>query len=425
MDLGYNNENQDSGMMKEALKSGKEALKKKQKDEVKKAIWTSLKGVIIPFLIVLAKVLAITILCIIVVASITNFINELTDNSNSDDDMSSVSDNTGSGEYDITVNNLILTQDQIKNFINSYDTTNTNLKQELLNNITLIENWQNKHNYSAALLITIIFEEANGTNNFDLNNFLNEIDTKADEWNENGYTTVQEIAKDYLGTDDESTTEWANNIIQKINQALKDSGIVTYGELDRIGDGYNSVYTNKAGRTFINYKQCSLSGISCSYENALFWGSDTIHTSGCCLTSVSIIISGHTNVDRNPKIIMQEDLGGTSTAYSNNNGFNPTNVLNKFGVTCTRPYIHNTSELNSNIKDQIITYLKNGREIIIHVVPPSTFTSSEHWIALLDYNASSNEIYISNPSRKKWNRDQRLDRFNKNINRMYRIYIDN
>lgn len=351
---------------------------KKKANPVRKVIINAIKAVVIPMVILLAKILAVVILVTVLISA---FVNLLDGNSSGD----SISNNeeynstiSNGGGIDLTNTEWNFTKDEIQKFIENYNSSNSALKNDMINNIDKIIKWQNDYGYSSAFLITIAFEE----NRNDFEGFLDEMKQKAENWKNNGYTTTKEIAKDYVG--DDTSDEWANNIENKMQKAASDSGIIEYGETSLSGDGYPNSYVSKAGRTYRNYKQ----NIG-SYSLSQWCGTSIVKNDGCSLIAVTIIVSGYRNSEVNPLELAQKyAVKGAGMSI-------PGALLGE-GISFTEPLGADIT-FSEQQKETIKNYVKGSGPAIIKVVPPSQFTNSTHFMALLDYNASTNEFYLSNP----------------------------
>ena len=351
---------------------------KKKANPVRKVIINAIKAAVIPMVILLAKILAVVILVTVLISA---FVNLLDGNSSGD----SISNNeeynstiSNGGGIDLTNTEWNFTKDEIQKFIENYNSSNSALKNDMINNIDKIIKWQNDYGYSSAFLITIAFEE----NRNDFEGFLDEMKQKAENWKNNGYTTTKEIAKDYVG--DDTSDEWANNIENKMQKAASDSGIIEYGETSLSGDGYPNSYVSKAGRTYRNYKQ----NIG-SYSLSQWCGTSIVKDDGCSLIAVTIIVSGYRNSEVNPLELAQKyAVKGAGMSI-------PGALLGE-GISFTEPLGADIT-FSEQQKETIKNYVKGSGPAIIKVVPPSQFTNSTHFMALLDYNASTNEFYLSNP----------------------------
>lgn len=183
----------------EAKKAAKEQVNKELKKQTKKMIKFVIKAIG-------AKVIAVAGIVIIASSSLLILVacmNYVLDDDDEDTE-NVITDNTS--------------EQQIIAFITNYETDNETLRSEMLKdkNIEKIMKWQEETGYTAELLVAMAFEEADGNKEFDFNAFLEEIKQKSAKWKENGYQTVDEIAKDYVG--DETTEEWSNNIKDKIKK---------------------------------------------------------------------------------------------------------------------------------------------------------------------------------------------------------------
>lgn len=351
---------------------------KKKANPVRKVIINAIKAAVIPMVILLAKILAVVILVTVLISA---FVNLLDGNSSGD----SISNNeeynstiSNGGGIDLTNTEWNFTKDEIQKFIENYNSSNSVLKNDMINNIDKIIKWQNDYGYSSAFLITIAFEE----NRNDFEAFLDEIKQKAENWKNNGYTTTKEIAKDYVG--DDTSDEWANNIENKMQEVALNSDIIKYGETSISGDGYPNSYVSKAGRTYRNYKQ----NIG-SYSLSQWCGTSIVKKDGCSLIAVTIIVSGYRNSEVNPLELAQKyAVKGAGMSI-------PGALLGE-GISFTEPLGADIT-FSEQQKETIKNYVKGSGPAIIKVVPPSQFTNSTHFMALLDYNASTNEFYLSNP----------------------------
>ena len=209
-------------------KSKFEKKLKKKANPVRKVIMNAIKAAVIPMVILLAKILAVVILVTVLISA---FVNLLDGNSSGD----SISNNeeynstiSNGGGIDLTNTEWNFTKDEIQKFIENYNSSNSALKNDMINNIDKIIKWQNDYGYSSAFLITIAFEE----NRNDFETFLDEMQQKAETWKNNEYKTTKEIAKDYVG--DDTANEWANNIENKMQDVALNSDIIKYQSLIHI-----------------------------------------------------------------------------------------------------------------------------------------------------------------------------------------------
>ena len=378
----------DNDMAREATQKVKEELKKQAKKKTRKIIMTIVKAVVIPMLLFILKILSI-ILAIIIIVSLMNSIFDLSGGGGGKED----EDYAPSTEMsvDITNEELILSEDKIEEFIKNYKTDNEKLKEEMLDNIDRIKRWQDDYGYSGTILVAIAFED--NVESFD--EFLTEMQKYGQSWKENGYTNISEIAEDYI--DDDTAQEWANNITNKINETAIDSEIIQTGQEDLVaGDGYDSTYVSKAGKTYYNLKQNKPS----SYSDYVWvkGSTNTIAYNGCALVSATIIIDGYLGVQKTPKQVVQEMSGGYFESAPS-----PVNYLTKYGISASRPYAYNKTELTSSQKQEILDNLLENRPVIIKVTKAagSDFPYGEygeHWMALLDYDQVNQRVYLSNPS---------------------------
>lgn len=352
---------------------------KKKANPVRKVIINAIKAAVIPMVILLAKILAVVILATVLISAFINLLDGKSPGgsiSNNEDYNSVISNEEGG--IDLTNAEWKFTQTDIQKFIENYNSSNTTLKNNMINNLDKIIKWQNDYGYSSAFLVTIAFEE----NRNDFETFLDEIQQKAETWKNNEYKTTKEIAKDYVG--DDTSDEWANNIENKMQEVALNSDIIKYGETSISGDGYPNSYVSKAGRTYRNYKQ----NIG-SYSLSQWCGTSIVKNDGCSLIAVTIIVSGYRNSEVNPLELAQKYAVKGA-------GMNIPGALLGEGISFTEPLGADIT-FSEQQKETIKNYVKGSGPAIIKVVPPSQFTNSTHYMALLDYNSSTNEFYLSNP----------------------------
>ena len=376
---------EDQKLENEAMKTAKEKAKRESKKQIQKIIWHAVKAAVIPFMILFAKIMAVVLLVCVVVSlfqSVLNFNND--DSSTTTDQEYTSSSSEQTGEIDITDEDWQLTRSQIEQFIENYETGNEELRTELLENrIEQIYNWQEETGYSAGLIIAIALEE--NKTNFD--DFLEEMNEKGNIWKEAGYKTVKEIAQDYIG--DETAEEWANTIIEPgMQEAGEALGIIVYGEKNISGDGYDNVYVSKTGKMYRNYKQIKGTYAQHVWSPTYNGSPGTIYNNGCALTSIAVVISGYQHRNVSPLDIVNRISNNTGYVAS----FNPMVAFSSYGIEATRPQY--------NSKSRVINHVQTGKPVIIHVLKEeeSTFTDGEHWMAILDYNETTDELYVSNPS---------------------------
>ena len=376
---------EDQKLENEAMKTAKEKAKRESKKQIQKIIWHAVKAAVIPFMILFAKIMAVVLLVCVVVSlfqSVLNFNND--DSSTTTDQEYTSSSSEQTGEIDITDEDWQLTRSQIEQFIENYETGNEELRTELLENrIEQIYNWQEETGYSAGLIIAIALEE--NKTNFD--DFLEEMNEKGNIWKEAGYKTVKEIAQDYIG--DETAEEWANTIIEPgMQEAGEALGIIVYGEKNIPGDGYDNVYVSKTGKMYRNYKQIKGTYAQHVWSPTYNGSPGTIYNNGCALTSIAVVISGYQNRNVSPLDVVNRISNNTGYVAS----FNPMVAFSSYGIEATRPQY--------NSKSRVINHVQTGKPVIIHVLKEeeSTFTDGEHWMAILDYNETTDELYVSNPS---------------------------
>lgn len=167
-----------------------------------------------------------------------------------------------------------------------------------------------------------------------------------------------------------------------------------------------STYTNKAGKTFTEYKQNVGPWASMPY------GSDgTIKSQGCSVTCLAIMTSGY-GYDFTPAKWAGKSLismSGQASQYARGST----------RISIGEEKHANTIVASTNKKD-IQDHLKTGDVVIIHVLGSkhgynNPYTSNQHWMVLLDINDSADEVYVSNPWSGKSNGWENIDEVLKSL----------
>ena len=135
-------------------------------------------------------------------------------------------------------------------------------------------------------------------------------------------------------------------------------------------NGYESIYTNRSGRSFKEFKQ-NIKGSwnDINYPIPGTWGQE------CLMVSIMIISSGW-NKDVNFATGQARLEKGAASSASD--------IKTWTGQDTRR----------ETSKDNLISELKKGSVAIIH---DPTYTSAGHYMAVLDINEAGTEVYISNP----------------------------
>ena len=218
------------------------------------------------------------------------------------------------------------------------------------------------------------------------------------------------------------------------------SGTGAGTENQSIGAGYTTTYVNsKTGKTYRNYKQNAFSASDFSesdfpsnsaYQSAGYFkrlsiagnGASWLKKVGCGVTSVAIVHSAD-NTMYTPQYLYGHQRyvdGAASLSKCLNYGKNP-------GVGYTKP-----GRRVKNMKQELINHFNNGGTAIFYIaaadgnnyIAGTRWTKSTHFFAILDYDATNNTIYVSDPAsynrkyRMGW---QNLDDFN-NVEVSYLIY---
>lgn len=166
------------------------------------------------------------------------------------------------------------------------------------------------------------------------------------------------------------------------------NGIIDVGNLEL------TTYTNKAGKTFIEYKQ------NVGPWATMPYGNNTISYQGCSITCLAIMTSGY-GYNFTPQKWSGTSLIGMASQAKQ---YAPGSTHVQIGGGA---YNANLNVAQTN-KTDIQNHLKTGDVVIIHVLGAkngynSPYTSSEHWMVLLDINDSGDQVYVCNPYSGKSN----------------------
>lgn len=204
------------------------------------------------------------------------------------------------------------------------------------------------------------------------------------------YYTQEQLAQfDYAPS--KPITRTASNesqIFEYEENATGTNGITNIGDLEL------ATYTNSAGKTFVEYKQNIGPWAQMSY------GDNTIAYQGCSITALAITLSGY-GYDYTPEHWSSTSLismTGQIRSHLRNS------VRVQVGATDGTANINVSNEHKQDIQE----HLKTGDVVIIHVLGAkkgysNPYTSSQHWMALLDVSEDGSQVYVSNPSGGKSN----------------------
>lgn len=197
-----------------------------------------------------------------------------------------------------------------------------------------------------------------------------------------GKITIKDIGYTYCPNTSDYPTQgdgWVINVTSYVKKMYEMIGIsIEQPEQVEQGQETNGAYIVN-GCEYPFYKQDS----GASWSENPFAGK-TMKSSGCSITAIAIVLKGY-GQDVTPETIRSE-IGGKET--------NLTTILNRHGIANERP-------MRALTENEIISHLKSGRPIIVHVgAKSSTFwTSKQHYMVLLDYRNHNgvNQVYVSNP----------------------------
>lgn len=155
---------------------------------------------------------------------------------------------------------------------------------------------------------------------------------------------------------------------------------------DDSGKYFTGSYTdNSTGKTYYNYKQIL-------YENS--W----ISNYGCGLTSAAIIINSD-NRNVTPQFL-----------YDNYNPEENVYIPKYFDDYNFKYKRYLESNSVSKMEDSIISNFNNGGTAIFKVtegcnINGTSWTNSQHYFAVLDYDQSNDKVYVSNPGSTRDNKN--------------------
>lgn len=185
-----------------------------------------------------------------------------------------------------------------------------------------------------------------------------------------GKYTIKSIGYTYCPNTDAYPTQ-GDNWVQKVTSKVKYYYSLIGQKVGEDGDGtYVGTYTSKTtGKTYKIYRQQD-------YPNTKY-GSGTISSKGCGLTSDCIVLSAY-GKDYTPSQL----LNGRNTISIDGE-------LKAKGVNASR---------ESASKEKIRSALNAGKTVIVHVNSNSSYTKNEHWMPLVDIK-NNNEAYVINPNK--------------------------
>ena len=184
-----------------------------------------------------------------------------------------------------------------------------------------------------------------------------------------GKYNIKSIGYTYCPNTDDYPNQ-GDNWVQKVTSRVKYYYSLIGQEVGDDGDGtYVGTYTSKVNeRTYKIYRQQD-------YPNTKY-GSGTISSKGCGLTSDSIVLSAY-GKNYTPKQLLD-----------GRNIISIDGELRARGVNATR---------TAASKEKIRNALNEGKTVIVHVNSSSSYTRDEHWMPLVDIK--NNEVYVINPNK--------------------------
>jgi len=210
-----NSEKEQDGALKKYLNKLEGDAKKEGKKQAWKFVLKKFIAAAMPIIMMLLKILLVVTLATVLITVIACAINNLfggNDGADSEEKISFVS-----------IRETEITEENLENFIDEYQTENTEVKENLKANKASIIALQKETGYSSYFFATLVFEEEISKDNYD--KFFEETKIKLRKWQLNGYTTAYEIAQEYLIKEETNekpkqkyVKEWASNIEKKIKE---------------------------------------------------------------------------------------------------------------------------------------------------------------------------------------------------------------
>ena len=169
-------------------------------------------------------------------------------------------------------------------------------------------------------------------------------------------------------------------------EQFKDLEAPTGGEVANGGAGTIGTYTSTKGRKFNMYLQ----GSGAPWANNDYGNDHSMAKAGCGPTALATIASGY-NGQITPETTRQATISRYGTGNHSSAIF-MAQVWKDIGMTVS-------AQAGSIDKSRMINCLSNGGQIWL-VVKNCKYTKNSHCIALIDYNASNGQVYVSHGSAK-------------------------
>lgn len=182
---------------------------------------------------------------------------------------------------------------------------------------------------------------------------------------------------------------YSKEVPRRYKKAQKWYNILVLGKglKDQQKDNASSVgeYTSGVnGKTYKIYRQQD-------YPNTRYWGG-SISSKGCGLTTDCMVLSAY-GINYTPPGLLD---GRTKIGIDDE--------LRRKGLSAERKTI-DSSKTAANASE-VANALNNKKTVIVHVDERSSYTSNEHWMALVDLRNEGKEAYVLNPNKygpEGWN----------------------
>ena len=200
-----------------------------------------------------------------------------------------------------------------------------------------------------------------------------------------GKYTIKSIGYTYCPNTAEYPTQgdgWVKNVTSLVKKYYS-----YIGRRVDYKDNASSVgeYTSGVnGKTYKIYRQQD-------YPNTRYWGG-SISSKGCGVTTDCMVLSAY-DINYTPPGLLD---GRTKISIDDE--------LRRKGLSAERKTI-DSSKIAANASE-VANALNNKKTVIVHVDKNSSYTSNEHWMALVDLRNEGKEAYVLNPNKygpEGWN----------------------
>ena len=203
---------------------------------------------------------------------------------------------------------------------------------------------------------------------------------------QNSRLVINSIGELVSGTIDISKKEknHEKNIIDINKNKKKLPKTEFVGFIEKIGDGFNQVYTTKRGKAFKDFKQ--FEGL---YKDQKYWkeydeNGGNMHKCGCGPSALAVLLSA----------IIQNITPGKVAKYMTDKCGDETNkeTLKK----AMDHYVLKSEIIDSPTPNDIVNYLNQGKYMVFRTAPGTVFCEGPHAVAVVDVNKDG-QVLVMNP----------------------------